>query len=145
MRLDLDLSGILKVTATERATGLARQVTIDNAMERFRKRQRTDAVDRLEEVFATVEGYDEDEVPALEGPEEEEQEVTAPSLRDAINNARDLIGKAEKVRQSATPEDASELDAMLADLNAALERRSEEDILRASAELGDLVFYLEDR
>ena len=38
VRLDLDLSGILKVTATERATGLAKQVTIDNAMERFRTR-----------------------------------------------------------------------------------------------------------
>ena len=34
VRLDLDLDGILKVTATERATGLARQVTIDNATER---------------------------------------------------------------------------------------------------------------
>ena len=37
VRLDLDLNGILKVTATERATGLAKHVVIDNAMERFRK------------------------------------------------------------------------------------------------------------
>ena len=55
VRLDLDLSGILKVTATERLTGLAQQVTIDNAMERFRNRQRTDAVDRLEAIFETAE------------------------------------------------------------------------------------------
>ena len=39
VRLDLDLNGILKVTATERATGLAKHVVIDNAMERFRKRE----------------------------------------------------------------------------------------------------------
>src|SRR5690606_13660885 len=38
VRLDLDLDGILNVTSTERATGLARRVTIDNAMERFRAR-----------------------------------------------------------------------------------------------------------
>ena len=37
VRLDLDLNGILKVTATERATGLAKHVVIDNATERFRK------------------------------------------------------------------------------------------------------------
>src|SRR5262249_6490559 len=51
VRFDLDLSGILKVTATERLTGLSRHVTIDNAIERFRVQQRTSAVDRLESIF----------------------------------------------------------------------------------------------
>ena len=51
VRLDLDLNGILKVTATERATGLAKHVVIDNAMERFRKQKRSDAVDRLEAIL----------------------------------------------------------------------------------------------
>ncbi len=51
VRFDLDLSGILKVTATERATGLAKHVVIDNAMERFRKRERSDAIDRLEAIM----------------------------------------------------------------------------------------------
>ena len=56
VRLDLDLNGILKVTATERATGLAKHVVIDNATERFRHSQRSDAVDRLEAVFGTQSG-----------------------------------------------------------------------------------------
>ncbi len=72
VRLDLDLNGILKVTATERATGLAKHVVIDNATERFRQSQRSDAVDRLEAVFeharssmtsaalATPDGLDQD-------------------------------------------------------------------------------------
>ena len=51
VRLELDLSGILKVTATERGTGLAKHVVIDNAMERFRLRQRSDALERLDAVF----------------------------------------------------------------------------------------------
>ena len=55
VRLDLDLNGILKVTATERATGLAKHVVIDNAMKRFRQTQRSDALDRLDAVFDTVE------------------------------------------------------------------------------------------
>ena len=54
VRLDLDLSGILKVTATERATGLAKRITIDNAAERFRTRQRSDAIERLEATFETL-------------------------------------------------------------------------------------------
>ena len=52
VRLDLDLSGILRVTATERATGLAKQVVIDNMMERFRKRERVNAIERLEALFS---------------------------------------------------------------------------------------------
>ncbi len=145
VQLDLDLNGILKVTATERATGLARQVTIDNAMERFRKRQRTDALDRLEEVFGTAEEDAEAPTPALAGPTApSEEEALAPGLRQALQSAHDLIAKAERVLAQATPEDATELQALLADLRSAVDRRSEDDIRRVSAEAEDLVFYLED-
>ena len=51
VRLDLDLNGILKVTATERATGLAKHVVIDSAIERFRTQKKSDAVDRLESIM----------------------------------------------------------------------------------------------
>ena len=36
VRFDLDLDGILKVSATEQATGRQQQLTIDNAVARFR-------------------------------------------------------------------------------------------------------------
>ena len=144
VRLDLDLNGILKVTATERATGLAKQVTIDSAMERFRKRQRTDAVDRLEEVFGTLAGPAE---PA--GGEPEEPAVPAADelpaeLRQAIATAEGLIAKAERLLPTANAEDAAELRGMLTDLRAAIARRAEADIRAAAAEVEDLVFYLED-
>lgn len=149
VRLDLDLSGILKVTATERLTGLARHVTIDNAMERFRKRQRTDARDRLDALYqGTVERVDRDEsefenagVPALEG--NGEADLSA-SLREAIGAADAMIAKAERLMAVANAEDAAELKAMLHDLRAACERRSETDIRRILTEVEDLVFYLED-
>ncbi len=153
VRLDLDLSGILKVTATERATGLAKHVVIDNAMERFRKRQRSDAVDRLEAVMGTVEGA---EVPgaglALPGPSGAGDSAEtaapgaemAPSLRQAMDSAQAIIAKAERVLPSANAEDASELDAMLIDLRDAIQTRSEDQIRAATREIEDLVFYLED-
>jgi molecular chaperone DnaK len=147
VRLDLDLNGILKVTATERATGRAKQVTIDNAMERFRKRQRTDALDRLEEVFGAAE-------PPPSGPEPgaiagslapATREDLAPGLREAIATAEGLIARAERLLPEANAEDAAELRTMLTDLRAAVARRAEADIRGASAEVEDLVFYLEDR
>ena len=153
VRLDLDLSGILKVTATERATGLAKHVVIDNAMERFRKRERSDAVDRLEAVLGTVEGAAGPEAilrlpgPAASGGEPEAAspgDGLAPALRQAIESAKALIAKAEAVLPSANAEDALELQGMLADLRNAIQIQSEEKIRAAMREVEDLVFYLED-
>ncbi len=141
VRLDLDLNGILKVTATERKTGLAHSVTIDNAMERFRRRERLDAIERLDAVFGTNPEEPRDATEIGAEPEEEFH----PSLRQAMETANSLLKKAEKVLPSANNEDASELAALLTDLKSALESRSEEAITRVSTELEDLVFYLEDR
>jgi molecular chaperone DnaK len=157
VRLDLDLSGILKVTATERATGLAKHIVIDNAMERFRKRQRSDAVDRLETVFGTVreEAGTAPALPAPAGAEDADgagpipgvapaAAEMAPTLRQAIETAEALAAKAERVLPSANDEDAAELEAMLVDLRAAIARRDEDAIRASLREVEDLVFYLED-
>jgi molecular chaperone DnaK len=137
------------VTATERATGLARHVTIDNAMERFRQRQRTDAVDRLDEVFGTAEApieLGEDEYSVAPGTvADPAAESLSPALRQAIDAAAALAAKAEKIAAKANPEDATELRAMLVDLRAAVERRSVDDIQATTHEIEDLVFYLEDQ
>ncbi len=149
VRLDLDLSGILKVTATERATGLARHVTIDNAMERFRQRQRTDAIDRLEEMFGTAEQpieLEEGEFSvtpgSVAGPS---ADAISPSFGMRCTAATALIAKAGKVATKANPEDAAELKAMLTDLQAAIDKRSADDIQKITHEVEDLVFYLEDQ
>ncbi|HMB04479.1 MAG TPA: Hsp70 family protein, partial [Isosphaeraceae bacterium] len=144
VRLDLDLSGILKVTATERITSLARRVTIDNAMERFRKRQRTDAVDRLEAIFETAEGAPEAPPAPATAPDAPVEDDLTPGQRQAIRSAHDLIAKAENVLPRANPEDAAELGALLTDLRSAVAHRSEDEIRRVTAEVEDLVFYLED-
>lgn len=133
VRLDLDLSGILKVTAIERATGLSRQVVIDNAMERLRTRQRTNALDRLELAV------DDDLMFESEFHESIAQELS-PELQAAV----DLIAKAERLLADANSEDASELSALLVDLKEAVERGSEEDVRPIFAEVEDIVFYLQD-
>jgi molecular chaperone DnaK len=148
VRIDLDLSGILKVTATERLTGLARHITIESAMERFRKRERTDALGRLDEMFASAAA----EAAAAGAPSagfapissSDDAESLPPDLREAIARANDLLAKADRALTSANAEDASELSAMLTDMQRALERRSAPEIRKISEEMEDLVFYLQD-
>jgi molecular chaperone DnaK len=138
VRFDLDLNGILKVTATERATGLAKHVVIDNAMERFRKRQRSDAVDRLEAIM----GEELELAPGLPVPGESAESID-PELRSALEAAEAIRAKAERVLPEANAEDADELRAMLDDLRAAVEARSADRIRAVLREVEDLVFYLE--
>ncbi len=150
VRLDLDMNGILKVTATERATGLAKHVVIDNAMERFLKRHRSDAVDRLESVFgASIESTK--PLLALVGSNQDDNgsasylaEEQEPGLVQAIEYAQALTTKANRILPGANAEDAKELRAMLDDLRSAIENKSEEQIRSIIPEIEDLVFYLED-
>ena len=150
VRLDLDLNGILKVTATERATGLAKHVVIDNATERFRQSQRSDAIDRLEAVFGTLEHpYEPPYELTHKSPDAAPADAAAshamdPGLRQAIASSQALVAKAKSLESDANPDDAEELRAMLADLEAAVSRGSENDIRTALREVEELVFYLED-
>ncbi len=150
VRLDLDLNGILKVTATERATGLAKHVVIDNAMERFRKQKRTDAVDRLELVMGSASSPI--ELPAQFAaplPEDDQsngsqEDAVPPALREAIESAEALSGQAKRVLESANAQDALELRTLLGELDAAIARQDEPKVRFILHEIEDLVFYLQD-
>ena len=51
VQLDLTLDGILKVSAREKATGLQKHITIENALGRFSDEERHAASSRLEELW----------------------------------------------------------------------------------------------
>jgi molecular chaperone DnaK len=115
-------------------------------MERFRKKERVNAIDRLEEMFGKAAGPASDGQASLASPAHVEQgaDRLPPELQKAVEAASEMIAKAERVLDTANAEDASELGAMLTDLRSALERRSENDIRKICNEMEDLVFYLHD-
>src|SRR5262249_31303632 len=51
VQLDLNLDGMLRVTARERATGLQKQITIENALAEFERAERDAARRRLEDLW----------------------------------------------------------------------------------------------
>ena len=51
VQLDLNLDGMLKVSARERATGLQKQITIENALARYEREERDAARGRLEQMW----------------------------------------------------------------------------------------------
>jgi len=150
VQLDLNLDGMLKVSARERATGLQKQVVIENALAHFEAEERDEARERLDRLWVDRgEGYEEDEDETEEdgeGPEDE-----APSLapgpregqREAVQ-ARALLEKAERLMERVQPEDKAEVERLMEKVRTALTDRQWDRLTAASNELADVLFYLED-
>jgi len=140
VRFELNLDGILTVTAVERATSLEKKLTIDNAVSQFRAKSRDEAKAKLASMFGVVDGSEHLVLPvgqAVEQPVDAEREA-------AIADARDLIAKSRQLAASAAGEDADEIREFLGQLEAAISGGSTEEIRDIAARLEDVVFYLED-
>jgi molecular chaperone DnaK len=142
VQLDLNLDGMLKVSARERATGLQKQITIENALARYEREERDAARERLDELWGSA---------AEEEDGEADGEPVLPELvpgpregqREAVQ-ARALLEKAERVLPKTQPEDRQELERLMERLRLAVTDRQWHRVTEASNELADILFYLED-
>ncbi len=144
VQLDLNLDGILKVTARERATGLQKQITIENALARYDREERAAAQERLDELWTEEhEELVEEEVSETNG--ELPQLVPGPreGQREAVQ-ARALLEKAERVAQNASSEDGAELQRLMTQVRSALDGQNWDRVKTAANDLADALFYLED-
>jgi molecular chaperone DnaK len=144
VRFDLDLDGILKVTAKERATGLEKQLVIDNPVARFRKSNREAAGQRLDAAFRAAGMASAPAGPsAMVGTGQVAGELPE-NLRNLISRCERLIAKAEEVAPKAAPDDAEEIHRLVKEILAAIAERSDARIEKGMTTLEDLVFYLQD-
>ncbi len=153
VQLDLTLDGTLKVTAREKATGLQKQVHIENALARFAIEERDAARARLDRLWGNGRvGGGGDEADGTDTPPPASRPpLDVPLLfpgpaegqRESVQ-ARALLEKAERVREKVSDEDRAELDRLTERVRVALTDRAWGDLTAASNELADVLFYLED-
>ncbi len=149
VQLDLNLDGMLKVSARERATGLQKQVVIENALARYEAEERDEARERLEELWG--EGEEEEAPEAAAPPAGPGAAEELPSLvpgpregqREAVQ-ARALLEKAERLLEKVQPEDRAEVERLMERVRTALTDRQWDKVTAAANELADTLFYLED-
>ena len=144
---------MLKVSAKEKATGLSKQVTIENALSRFEGSEITDARERLDRLWENSAPASADGIDEIEDAEEdlEEDFSDMPELvpgpregqRETVQ-ARALLEKAERLLEKVAPEDKVELERMLSAVRIAVTDRQWEKVTKACNELSDILFYLED-
>jgi molecular chaperone DnaK len=151
VQLDLNLDGLLKVSARERATGLQKAITIENALATFQREERTLAQERLAQLW----GEDGEEMEAPEFGDEPETAaepveelptlVPGPSegQRETVQ-ARALLEKAQRLLEKVPDEDRAEVERMMKRVQSALTDHRWEQLKTASNELADTLFYLED-
>jgi molecular chaperone DnaK len=152
VQLDLNLDGILKVSARERATGLQKQVVIENALARFEREEREQARARLEQLWTlpgSADNYEDEEetTEATLTTEEEEAPSLVPGPREGQREAvqaRALLEKAERLLDRTQPEDRSEVERLMTAVRTALTDRQWNKLTTACNELADTLFYLED-
>jgi molecular chaperone DnaK len=149
VQLDLNLDGMLKVSARERATGLQKQVVIENALAQFERDERAEARDRLDRLWVDQADPFEDEEAEEddEGGAGEEVPSLAPGPREGQREAvqaRALLEKADRLMPRVQAEDKTEVERLMEKVRTTLTDRQWDKLTAASNELADVLFYLED-
>jgi molecular chaperone DnaK len=157
VRFELNLDGILDVTAVERRTGVSKSLTIDNALAQMNESGRRESVDRLGALFhnsddirdTTKGGVD---VPTAAdvtaGSEPRAVELDADIRIDApsqpVSKRQQLIAEARSIRDSLAEEDQSDIDRLIHVIERAEQQGNRELLPELESELEDLLFYLND-
>lgn len=148
VRFDLNLDGTLKVTATQPATGLSRELVIDNALSQFQADQRGLAEARLGDLFdASGELIEDDDLPTpiqwRTADESDLPDDVSPHSASSYQEATALLKKAKASRSSMNGEDALELEALCKKLEDAIATDDATAVAVVGAELEDLLFYVQ--
>ena len=150
VQFEIDLNGLLNVTATEKSTGLAKSVTIDTAghhrINLDAARTNLAALFDEEDSLAgqeDLEGDTED----LSSDDEEAEEIgsaeKAPS--GLLASAKNLRLRAESlIERGVSESDSTEIRTLLNSSSAAITRRDWPALQEADDKLSDVLFYLED-
>ena len=130
-RMDLDLDGILRVTATEKVTGLSKQTTIERATAALGEADLAGARARLRELFGNGEDADDD----FEGDD----------VIDSWPAVEALLARSRSLLEKMPDTDREEAIALHERLYLAMEHGRDDEVGRLSKELEDLLFFIEER
>jgi molecular chaperone DnaK len=144
IHFDLDLNGLLKVTATEKATGLAKSVTLDTRGQHHvdleqARRNIASLVGQPESVGAA------EELEVLETGVSGETEEAGLDAEQLLNTAKDLRKRGEALLQkNISPDDANEIRELIHQSAVAIKEADWDALEEKNDALSDLLFYLED-
>jgi len=127
LTLALDLNGMLHVSAREKATGLEKSISINNAISRFETEELNSAKQRIDGLFG----------------QQDAGETPAKPESATVAAARKAIGKAESLFETASAEDKEDMVNLIETITAGIEAGDETGLSKQVEQLNDIVYYLE--
>ena len=137
------MNGILKVTAKEKVTGLAKTVTMDTA-NKGTGSNLEEKRSNLESFFRGDDALETDWDDADDEGEEQEDDDIVLNKQELISRAKSLRKRAEGMIPDANEEDAAELRDLLEQNRQAIAGHDWGAVDRLNESLSDMLFYLED-
>ena len=143
LHMALDLDGILRVTATEKATGLSKEVALENALNKLDDAQLEKSRREVAALFTPTppdaEEEDGDEADESAAGEAGEDNVAA----GASNDLADLLTRVARARPKMDATDQADTDRLLSRLSEACGTADADAVTKVVEELQDILFYLE--
>ena len=135
LALELDLNGLLHVSAEEKETGLEKSITIDNALSNFEGNALDTAKQRISSLFGQLDSslYGQDDSQVIE------HEPEAPEIK----TARATVKKAESLFDTISSEDKEDMIDLIEVITARIEVKDIAGLDKPVAELNDIIYYLE--
>lgn len=149
VQFELTLDGILKVTATERKTGLSKGIKIDNALSQMGQEGSQHSIDRLEEMFEASDelmGVGEMLEAASFSEIEGEPDIhihRVDSAGQPASKLTQLVTRARALAGSLSGDDAQDVERLLDSISQAEQRGDDGALGNLESELDDLLFYLD--
>ena len=155
--MSLDIDGILHVTAIEKETGKSKQITIARALQEKSPAEIAAARERLkvlcsrhsamgsdnEEKFASDDADDASEPVASEPADNGVSDL--PQALLMVKEASDLVEKSQRLLGGLHEEDREEAIDLHEKINSAIRSNEPAALKRATAELRELLFFVEGR
>jgi molecular chaperone DnaK len=154
VRFDLTLDGTLNVTATQPATGISQELTINNALSQFQADERDRAEARLGAIFDASDELIDDE--NLLAPQQwatrAKRDADAPDAANRMDpavvgsrfpEAIALLRKVEPLKSSVDAEDAREIESLCEKLDQAIASDDAAAVASLCVELDDILFYVQ--
>jgi len=139
LSMNIDLNGILTVVATEKNTGLNKQIIINNA---FKNEDVTLSIQKVLQAFGQNDNL-ELEIDANEISDNEERNPTETVENNRIYVAKTMIEKAESKMNMAAKEDADQMKSLIDELGNRISENDIDKIIKLTDELTDILFYID--
>jgi molecular chaperone DnaK (HSP70) len=156
-RMRLDVDGILHVTAIEKETGKSKHITITRALREMNPSEIAAARERLKTLYSSRadEGPEMDEDEFLEDAQGVSQETVSepeekpttdlPHALEMVKEACDLVEQSKRQLGALHAEDQEEAIELHERIHAAIRSNDARALSKASAELRELLFFVEGR